>query len=143
MSYTGYNRRWLATNANLLLRTQLGIRCVRRNRYSSELCPASARAIVKQVFCKNWVRLFISVKFYYTSYLQKWRQYAICRMGLFTDTNLPERGTKNFLNAMLRQQWDARTHFIQEYIRSHTPLAQKLLHIPSILTPKTAHVTPH
>jgi len=34
---------------------------------------------------------------------------------------------KIFLNAMFCQQWDARTHFIQDYKRSHTPLAQKLL----------------
>ena len=69
--------------------------CVQRNRYSSELCPASARATVKQLSCKNWVHLSISVHFYYTSYLQKWREYVICRTGLFTDTNLPEKRTKN------------------------------------------------
>ena len=69
--------------------------CVYRNRYSSELCPASARATVTQLSCKNWVHLSISVHFYYTSYLQKWRQYVICRTGLLTDTNLPEIGTKN------------------------------------------------
>jgi len=49
----------------------------------------------KQLSCKNWVHLSISVYFYYTSYLHMWRQYVICRTGLFTDTNLPETGTKN------------------------------------------------
>jgi len=50
---------------------------------------------------------------------------------------------KIFLNAMTCQQWGARTHLIQDYIRSHTPLARKLLNTPSALTRKPANVTAH
>jgi len=100
-------------------------------------CTASARAIVKQLSCKNWIHLSISAHFYYKSYLQKWRQYVVCRMGLFTDTKLPEKGTI-FFQCNVMSTEECKYAFIQDYIRSHTPLAQKLLSIQSALTCKNA-----